>query len=283
MRGVCPECGLDHRWRDVLNPAFAIPAWFIENPECKIRRSLPVTIARCCRPTTFWRSIWMTHPFVGPLIALFAAVTIVIVLVFAYGCVSVFTQIDGRAVLSDNPFIVFDPFSLLAYEYERSSAWVWMVILWAALTPFGMVALVHTRRLARVRREHLIRGGVYSIPLIGMLVVANSLVRGVSEFRYPLRRQGWWVPTTIPAWEIKLWDGIEIIEGYLLVVLAGFVLHRYWNAMTRGYMRLSQPRATAAILMVTSGLASLAIVELVGGRAIFFDMMMRLGDWGIWE
>lgn len=279
LEGVCPECGLGNRWRDVLNPSFAIPAWFIENPNTRVRSAYPRTLARCFRPSAFWRTIWMTHPCIAHRLAFFVVASLVSAWALGYALVGAFTEFDVGSGGTVVPLNLLDPISLIALEYRRTAAWAWWVFLWAALTPLGMFALIHTRRVARVRGVHLTRTGAYSIPIIMLLLLLNLSVRAVSAFRYP-QGLGWWVRPRISIREQRIWDWVAATEGYVLAMIAGIALCWYWNAVTRRYMRLSQPRATAMIMLLIAGLASLAIVELCSGLAILYDLMLRLADFG---
>ncbi len=280
LEGVCPECGLSHRWRDVLNPGFAIPVWFVENPNTPFRRGFPRTSARCFRPRSFWRDIWMTHSFVrGRVIAFVGAwvATAFVVMHMLCGIVKISSAPGFSRII---PVSHIDPITRAAQAYEKSSAWAWMLVLWAILTPLSMLALIHTRRLARVRGVHLLRGLAYGLPPIIILIVVNVGLRVVSYQRMPSWRIGWWNTTSIPQWEESLWTYFEVAEGFAVIFLGGVILTWCWMAITRRYMRLAQPRAAAAIMLVIAGLASLAIVETLTNKTILTDLMMRLTNGG---
>ncbi|MCC7390586.1 MAG: hypothetical protein IT431_17690 [Phycisphaerales bacterium] len=69
LRGRCPECGIDFRWRDVLRPELDTPRWFVERRWIGRERVIFSRMVRALRtwwwvllPWRFWGRIKLHQP-----------------------------------------------------------------------------------------------------------------------------------------------------------------------------------------------------------------------------
>jgi hypothetical protein len=62
LDGICPECGLGHRWAEVLNPLLTVPAWSFEHALGRHAVALARTAIATLRPRRFWSAMRMEHP-----------------------------------------------------------------------------------------------------------------------------------------------------------------------------------------------------------------------------
>jgi hypothetical protein len=76
LHGVCPECGLDFPWRDVMNPMHVMPRWFFENPVRSPVFSFITTLTRILSPRRFWSSINIALPIHARRLAVMLAVVL---------------------------------------------------------------------------------------------------------------------------------------------------------------------------------------------------------------
>ena len=111
---------------------------------------------------------------------------------------------------------------------EISQVKAFQALLLILLSPVGFIALPISRRICKVRWQHVVRIWIYSLPLIAL----------------PL--------TTEFAWQIQGWRNFEIkqISGDLLLGLTGLLLIGWWGHASRHYLKMQWPWLVAVAVVV---------------------------------
>jgi len=71
LDGRCPECGLEYRWAELLNPALTVPAWSFEHAHARLFRSWFGAAFRSARPRLFWTELRLENRIVPRRLAIF--------------------------------------------------------------------------------------------------------------------------------------------------------------------------------------------------------------------
>lgn len=286
MEGRCPECGLEFEWADVMDPSRVDLGWYVEHAKTKrgMLRRTPGTIKKLIFPNVYWRAVGVhtrieLRVLIWWLVILFAMLhTLAIVPVGGgnwwertrysawpngssfeqyfqdYGFAGLLYELHNAI---GAPFVRINyDLSFMSYEFGgyfnlkiREAVgfpFVFMsfVTVWAVI----MLAVPTTRRLAKIRKEHVLR--VWLMSLIPAIVVFESFRVAVSTF--------WWLDVYIDTmylaisfmamlglsliWLMWFWIaairiGWAVRPSWLLIVLAtiasligGFTAFMYMNA-----------------------------------------------------
>jgi hypothetical protein len=266
LRGLCPECGTGFAWADLFDPARQDIRWLVEHaPDLRGRagRTVP-TLWRMAWPWVFWRRVDIharTAPraAAGWLLLIWAmahlATWLPFSLLFAMMGSGYWLSVDGArtylressrtelidAALTGFLWPVVSVFNLrpswIDYYGGREFASVFRVPLGMGLTWFAVMAVLPvTRRLAKLRRAHLLRallfqwamivpayyavrvlfpfGETYASIAVGLVGIGIYLLLCVWSL-------GWWVAALRVGWGVRSWP--LTILATLAAILGGVV------------------------------------------------------------
>lgn len=196
-QGVCSECGLEFKWRDVLDPERAVPRWFVEKAHARIYRTLPGTTLRAClTPWRFWRSVKMHFPM-RPVRMIAFLIFMVLGFHLAAGVVPLLTAVNNvisgmsaSRVSGEFAGLLLNPYTT---SYDAPTIWVgsfpitfevWrtinagpiMGIALICLMPLVPLLLRQTRRHFKVRAAHVWRITAYTFACVPCMVVLHGFV-----------------------------------------------------------------------------------------------------------
>jgi len=269
VEGVCPECGHGFAWADLFNPSRQDLPWSVEAAAGTFGRlkRTPGMVARMLLPWVYWNRIgvdmavrprrllaWLVMLALGAHVLAWPFVTIAIVLLFRG-----FWPLD----ISDLPEVFRDstPSELLAYAVNglgwpfvvTSQDWTgWSFGAFAnwgsaleylrALLGFGLtwcvvlMVLPATRRIAKLRRGHVVRAAVLQLAPIPVLfgLIRAGLFAHISSFGTVMHAIIMWTSVAVGLWSICWWAsalrsgwGIRswplLILGTFAALLGGFV------------------------------------------------------------
>ncbi len=195
--GVCPECGLDYRWGDLLDPQRRVPAWFYEHARDARVSAAIVTVVRIGLPWRFFEDVRLHHRVrVARLVWLILAVAVLsqIALGVSAGALSYGSELAFARLRAQLPAgVQYQPtpesFYRPALTPQTPEIWIGelslgfeggpyaplLAIAWAAPVLLFFV-LTDTMRMAKVRFVHLVRVGAYSLVPALLLMQMEFLV-----------------------------------------------------------------------------------------------------------
>jgi hypothetical protein len=239
IEGVCSECGLAFRWRDVLHPGYGIPPWCVEARRSPVAWPVQVvgTLVRAAHPHRFWPSIALHQPIrwlrlMALVLSLAVAMLVLLDIATAAIVVADHRDVQTRGATSTARGGTRPVVGLPARNYWRG-LWLerWPIIVGILATPlttaiaFG--ALPVTRRRARVRPQHIARIALYGsvVPLAALLVAVVASTW--SAVLHP--------PIVRP-------NALHVAAMLLLVVAT----LTWWYAAVRDYLRVERALAVSA-------------------------------------
>lgn len=262
-RGTCSECGLDFRWRDVLDGRALPPPWSFEHGGPLSAPRLGSTIARSLWPRTLWRRLEMHHPVRPARLLVVALASPLLAHLICAGARIVRQGLDAAAAgtlyawtppppprpppppgpgfmgfggwAGPPPFGLPDALAIVAWPYEPTASlfsyhagYALATVAWCAAVALAVPATIgllrQTMRAARVRPVHLVRGVGLSVAPVTALASA-AIAAPLVAYELALRGGGWSgrLPEVAPA------------AGWLAAALA---LAAWWASFTRRYLRL---------------------------------------------
>jgi hypothetical protein len=291
--GRCTECGLGLAWGDVLNPARQVPRWSYEqsravSPVSGAIKILP-TLARMLWAPGFWRAMKMEFAF-RPLRLFVVVVSGMFVqwLIFAVGYAAWVAIADpagrGRSRLShltefDTILILLWPRTLIgdtSWRFQINSSSVpyvaWWLLLSGMLVAVCFVLLPQSLRKAKIRPRHLVRVGLYGLPLMIALCTVPWIVSDIVESVGILSwKYGWFARVDLWKWQ-NAWSRWQ----WVVLVAMTWIWQAWWwnNAVTR-YLKLPHGAATSVLLVVLANLLALGLLMLMigHGRNTFIDAL----------
>jgi hypothetical protein len=280
VEGVCSECGLVFRWRDVLRPARGSPSWCVE-----ARRSpgawpaqVVGTLVRAARPRRFWSSIALHQPIRRARLAALALSLAVLGLVLldvataaiavadhrdvrSRGATSTVTDAEVFIRVAANP-VSTSPVAGYVYPLAQGGTrtvvglpardyWIglWFarrtlivgVLVTPATTALAFGVLPVTRSRNRVRWRHIARVAVYG----SVVPFATLLVAGAAST--------WSALLTPPI--VRL-NALHVAAVLVLTVATP----TWWFAAVRRYLRIERALAVSASASAIGLLLPLAAV-----------------------
>lgn len=276
LEGRCPECGLDYRWAELLNPALTVPAWSFEHAHARHIRAWFSTARRTLRPASFWRALRMEHPLAAPRIIDFDLRWCFLIFLAVVACHTAFIpsfitasplgRMGYKELLASierwADWIVFDnaPFYTSywqQYELFYDGAWnpasIYTCLTWA-ITPLTFFTLRHSLGVRGIRPRHIARITAYAFPLPCFFYLLNIAFLGLltslmSYFQW-LAGPTAWTPSRTLSWlyDIRMFYYIHHLE-WLPLVLGIPALASFWRHALRHYLRL--PHATTVAILLT--------------------------------
>jgi hypothetical protein len=270
LEGRCSECGLLFSWGDVLNPRLSGPPWSFEHHGHTWLVRLARSVRMCLRPRRLWSELRLEHPvhlgraaivsMMGILLAYLVATGLHFGLwslaawqypakiVWTRGSQSIspfynfVSRYGGHGSLwpfghpwSDGPAGVFDP-------------WVAHALLMIVVMPLGFLALPDTLRRAKVRKRHLARVWLYSLPAAPLLYI--WVIARVLRDSMP------WSYWSSPQWNRGWGHLVNELPRWVLLPASLAFLWIWWAAATRSYMRIEEARRVVVAMLVIAFLAA---------------------------
>lgn len=193
LHGICAECGLDFRWRDILHPNHAVPSWFFEHATMNRAGAFFRTVRRSFTPWTFWRQVRL-HYGVRTFRLCTVALAALLVAHLIIGGSSLLMMERIQKVFGRGGLFGFAPLlppglpdsayaaAYAAWPYSTLGAVdgatagdsPWLVLAFGCFlfTPAAFLVLPTTLQRCRVRGAHLFRVACYSLvglPLITLV------------------------------------------------------------------------------------------------------------------
>ena len=300
LTGICSECGLEFRWRDLLGHRAQYLPGFFEHA-VGVRRSFRWawrTWAWTIIPSLFWSRVRMHHRVSPKRILLWPVVLILPMYVLGSlaGTLAVWAPIIvGRIPYYDHAWpVTLGQWTLPVVHIERS----WggriagyridvepMVGYWPIFIPVGLAAslvlvalfvlLSDTRKMSKVRTVHAVRVGVYSlawlVPVAGLhLFHRMAMSAYLIDLAFgPLQR-------SVGMWERSAFWLESFIDRHwfapLAIVLA-WIGTWWFVALDRG-LEMRHARRIWCTLMIPAALTALIAFLLM------YSFKARHGAWG---
>ncbi|MCC5822172.1 MAG: hypothetical protein LAT64_12970 [Phycisphaerales bacterium] len=282
VEGTCPECGTDYQWSLVFNPSRADIRWLAEQAttsRAMIHRTVP-TLLRMVLPWVFWSRVgvltrtdparlvmWVIWLMIGMHIAVWPPCSIVYAAVHA-GYETTMTGLADYARDADGiqlfwafvngltwPIVTAIDGHLAWGDAEHSGSELWRATRWLlgiGLAWFCVLSLLPvTRRMARLRRAHLVRALLLN-------AAAVVLVFQLGRVLFPMNLYGgqvwqelalvglltgawfwslvWWGAALRAGWKVRSWT--LLVLGTVAGILGGAVLMTIEDSVVillRGY------------------------------------------------
>jgi hypothetical protein len=267
LRGICPECGIEFAWVEVLRPMMYQLPWYAEHAKsmwARFKRT-PGTLRRMILPHHFWGELGVTKR-VSILGLLLWCVPLVLITHLLVAIPSGWARWESRnwsgasldqyiltygyygyakilfdgiafplwyALPQSSGYILslevhqFDGFTnLLVYElvmkpigYQLGFIITWLVVL---------LAIPHTRRLAKIRNAHIARVTLLSTLMMLLSYEVHKVFFAMEEFpgSFPLFAETFQpiFSLLMMAWQVAFWAcaisiGWQVRPARLLVTL----------------------------------------------------------------
>lgn len=254
IRGICTECGLEFNWSNVMRPELGQVPWYVEHAK-GVRRFIWRSVRtpfHLILPHRFWNQLDPAKPvsIVRLILWLILMVFIVHTLVgipngynawirsnWLWGQVAFpqYVQMSGNYAYAEMLFDgYFYPYldawpQASSHKWTLDVHWGWyfrtdpsfsphfasigMLLLWSIV----LLAIPHTRRLAKLRKRHVVRAIILSIFMIVMSYELTHLIRTMFELE--------WIPRSI----FPVLDGLPALFCWVwLLVFWGCAVHIGW-------------------------------------------------------
>lgn len=271
----CSECGFDVDWPEVLSPRLSAPAWSFEHGGGGAFTRLRRAWARALNPARLWSELRVSHPIRIDRLVVFCLLVLLGVQVVTVAFCSFGWGIVGARGISRTPWsglADFESLAMMRFGFFVALPYVpkiifgaapgltfatssfWLVMLPVLFVPAGFLVLRSSFRTCRVRSVHLLRGLVYSmVPL--PIIVAFPLGANVLFTHLYTARWGW-RPNVGQEW---YW-----------LHHAGWVLQAVWLAVawwffSRRYLKIAHPIWVVSAMLVMAWLATLAVLAYFPG------------------
>lgn len=279
LEGTCSECGLSIRWRDLLNPQWAVPRWSFEHRAgwWQVGAHLRTCWA-ALRPWSFWTGMNLHFPIVRSRLlrhaaAMLLASHLMIALTSAWYAQA---TVSGWILTSPGAYRPPRPeewaalrvgAALEAFVWPYGSVRLWTprgfwthrlavpksvmyMQLWLLLTPGAFFVLTESLRRVPVRSRHLLRGLSYGLTTLPIVTLAALFVNGTL---------GAYIVGSSMA--ILRWPFEERVP-WLLVGAIAIWQFLHWSRFAGKYLGLSHPAGVAAAMILVGGLAAAVLVVL---------------------
>lgn len=277
---VCSECGCTFNWRSICGE-LVFPGWFVESLRPRWLLRVPLTLARCLHPPSFWRGVQMEHPLrvrraLVVLLLCYAVLSTCVVLAKTQGYrVSMMTTPDKLLWVASRALW---PLGQIEADYWEQGKEV-QVSVRRVIVPSIVIPLVAglaaplvfmipavTRKTYGIRRVHVMRIGLYGFA--GLLMVATAALV-MDEWFSPSWAYHWYLPD--PVW------GLVARASLPALTLVWMVW--WWSSATRAYLRIDRPLTFALPLAVVSTLAGIVSIYVLAA----FHPPAALYAYGLWE
>ena len=290
MEGRCSECGLDFRWRDVMDPSYTRQRRLIEHADRRVAIAFARTLARLFHPSRLWSVLRMEHAVVWPRLVALATVGVLLVGAAMVGILSrcpwAFATASRVWVGPYNGFVGWSN----EFAFNQVIAWprpVWIppanaapwgrpspysaiispqfvvALLAMVLSPAAFVLLPATLKRAKIRRIHVVRISLYGFALAPAVLALPDVLATTAGLLHCLdisvlgRRRclnglGQW-------WNKHLW-----LPGLFCVAAA---LAWWWGTAAGRYLRLPHALGIGLAVAAVSLLAATGLIAAIPGGA----------------
>lgn len=284
--GLCPECGYEFLWTDVMRPYRQRCPGFFEHTRGAMRslRAAWRTLGWALAPMVFWSRVRMHHEVRVRRVLLFPVVAFGSIwsLVFVLRVSAFF--LDGRyfrgawtGMGAEVANMLVWPVAVMDWYPGQSGSGgrlniTWMINDWspmyaglfgqALLVPLLLLGLPVTRRRAKIRKVHVLRAAVYGQSWIaihlGVLLASTLLGAVTAEYN------------TAMAWDGPVLDALYEYPLAYGAGLGAWIAVWWWYALRRGF---AMPQATRhwALLMVAAALVF--VIGLIADWRVAMQMM----------
>jgi len=278
LDGRCSECGLGFAWVDIFRPERVFPRWSFEHARRGRASAWIRTWAKCLRPARLWSEMPLAAPIERSRLVIFALVTLlltyaveaatVVWIVYPYSAVSKWIPTKGwQQGIDWNQLgmVAAWPLAPANMDFVRTVGPLGMVsLIWGILVPLPYLVLVETMRKARCRPAHLLRGWIYFLPTLGIVLVADAVVLNMARA----------LPGAV--WGILPWNLPNWIAGGMFL-LGGWWYVRWWSWFTIAYLRIEHSRLVLTLMMTISFLASMALC-VSANQSLLDRVLDQLGE-----
>lgn len=268
VAGVCSECGIDFRWRDVLDPRSLGPPWSFEHAKRGWPLAFVRTLLRTLSPGRLWRELKIIHDVRTTRLLWLAIVPIVL----HHEALAAGVLISQRSTvrwLSDSiPEIVAWPYGRWIVVYGSWTSAPDMLTWWVLpIVPMSLTMLLlgQTFRKARARKAHIFRAAAYAVR---QAVILSTIVGAAYSAIAWLAGSG--MVGMVPATGFVPWllNSGEAPLSALYLLWLGW----WWWRMTDRYLRLDHALGVAFAALVISGLGEVILYAYACPRE--FAMML---------
>lgn len=283
---ICPECGLEVDWRDVLVSKYTFSEWFYETCTTRQLLALRTTTLVSLRPHRFWSRVRLHYPIRTDR-AIFAGITgfawcfawlMLIATALSLAIMVGLGYARGGGWWIHGSSDLFWP-RLLDLDEPGYLLWACIGLVTLIVMPFSMRLLPISLHRIQVRPAHLLRIAAYSGTATALLITGpHLLIRFLSCIMLavtPLFPIG---SGTAELIRDPLGGILNIVfeyerSGTAIALLLWPVL--WWWQACKHYLRLPRPLLIASVMGLLSTLAVLtvAVVALRGlaYRTLFYD------------
>ena len=255
LQGQCVECGLAIDWGRVLN--MARHPWLFEyHWRHQPLRRMAQTACRAVTPRRFWRDVSLDDPVQPRPVISMVLVILAVAFMIAMGVQVIeffqWAQLGYRSTTVPSIWL----------KLQHAVGWAWQrlfhkevdhligPIVMVASMPlvFGLIPM--TLRGARVRRQHIIRIGLFSFVGALMMFLAHTFLTNILdtfEFKALSRAITPWEWRWIGAWNATWVD--ELLGSAVSTVLLSGWVWWWWACACEQYLRLRKPWRTAMVLI----------------------------------
>ncbi|TVQ62951.1 MAG: hypothetical protein EA378_03820 [Phycisphaerales bacterium] len=278
MELTCSECGEGFLCRDVLNPAYGRLAGFWEHePRGRLPAAFVRTIGWLVLPNRFWRRVELHHEIrPGRLVAWAVGLPVMFLLLGFIARVSFFAALllSGAESWSDPYFHLFARAGLLlpygsvvggGIDWHLDVILMILVVLTlpALAYPAVLLALVKSRRLAKLRVAHVARAAAYALIAPTVLAAVETCYSLVGIARALIDQSRWGIAS--PLSERFYWAYFDISEHVGEALMYGLVpyavwLAWYWNRAFVVGFRMHRAWLVWALLSVIAGIVGVFAV-----------------------
>ena len=255
-KGICTECGLEFNWSSVMRPELGQVPWYVEHAK-GVRRFIWRSVRtpfHLILPHRFWKQLDPAKPV--SIVRLILWLILIVVIVHTIVGIpngynawirsnwqgfdfSQHVQMYGNYAYAEAIFdgYFYPYFEALPRPWSHQSSHKWtldvrqgwhfrvghfyspqlvsigMLLLWSIV----LLAIPHTRRLAKLRTRHVVRAIILSIFMIAMSYELTHLIRTMYELN--------WIPRSI----FPVLDGLPALCCWVwLLVFWGCAVHIGW-------------------------------------------------------
>jgi hypothetical protein len=190
-RGVCSECGLEFDWADVLDPWRTRVRGFVEHAERGVFIAVWRTWALALGPSRFWSRVKVEMALRPSRMVLWLVLGPA--LLWAAGCLAAqlielpmpwpgLPASMHRHWIEPDDNLVYRGYRYMGYlsAFHRLPAAVTGPLAASLMIPVVLVLLPDTRRLAKIRAGHVLRGAAYGLAWMLPVLLLRDLCRVLS-------------------------------------------------------------------------------------------------------
>jgi hypothetical protein len=285
LEGICSECGLPYRWRDVFDPLANVPRWSIEHAPRWVIFRLPGACMRSLLTPWLWLRLRMSHPIqMGRLVTL-GALALLVPHVISASCAAwmclrmrewgTFLGMDMHVLPPGSAFLW--PYRRLCFDqYDPIVAPTLGAVIALHITfPLAFLLLPQTFAALKIRRAHLGRIWVYSLVTVVLWFPATAVFRGVGVLGalrlvpgQPFRRATG--SFRLVSWLDRAGD-VAMASTLWIALGVALWLGFYWWGAARFYLKVPAPLGAVLGVGAVAALAAFTLAAVWPGSTLLQD------------